>query len=112
MSYTDLRDFNAEYTVVVPTMTTDVEPALIIEIEKLGGGTVGELYTGTWRYRAYYGGHLFAQGQDLETGTAYCHDGAAQVLADSLAHSGGRDCDGSPLRERLCIFGMDILALS
>lgn len=104
MSYTDLRDFNAEYTVVVPTMTTDVEPALIIEIEKLGGGTVGQRYTGRWRYRAYYGGHLFAQGQDLETGSYLSHRRAARVLADHLAHSGDRGCEESHLRERLCVF--------
>lgn len=66
MSYTDLRDFEREYVTEIDGYT--------IEIEKLGGGTVGRECTGTWRYRVIdAGGDIVAKGQDCTTGTPHTH---------------------------------------
>ena len=76
MSYTDLRDFHAEFE------TT--EHGAKIEIEKLGGGTIGQTYVGTWRWRATFPGGRVIQGQDLVTGMPKTHQQAAEILADFL----------------------------
>lgn len=109
MSYTDLRDFEAEYTVDVPPVRSGDDRALVIEIEKSGGG-VGRAYSGRWRYIVTYADHVIAKGQDLTSGTLHTHAEMARVLADHLAHgerSGGRDCGELPLLERLCLFADD-----
>ena len=75
MSYTDLRDFEAEYTHVDDYGRT-------YKIEKLGGGTVGESYAGTWRYIVTgEDGSELARGQDFETGMPHTHEEAARELA-------------------------------
>ncbi|WP_019629665.1 hypothetical protein [Actinomadura atramentaria] len=81
MSYTDLRDFEAEAV---------FEPGdgIRIEIEKLGGGTPGEAYDGTWRYivtntHAHGAGEVM-RGQDLETGMPITHAQAAAIVAGWL----------------------------
>lgn len=67
MSYTDGRDFEPEYTCMVDNMR------VVVEIEKLGGGTLGRAYEGTWRYRVTYPDGREVFGQDLTTGTPKYH---------------------------------------
>lgn len=75
MSYTDLRDFTAEHT------HTD-DNGLTVQVEKLGGGTVGREYTGTWRYIATDSdGNEVARGQDCDTGMPHSHDHVAREIA-------------------------------
>jgi hypothetical protein len=101
-------DFDPEYTVDVPNQYLgDDEPPLTIELEKSGGGTVGNAYRGTWRYRVTYGGHVFALGETLDTPHPSTHEEAARLLADFLAHHSKKnslDCEYSELRSRLCMF--------
>lgn len=77
MSYTDLRDFTCEYSGIVGDVT--------VQIEKLGGGTVGESYTGTWRYIVTRrSGKEIQRGQDLESGTPWTHAQAARFIGCEL----------------------------
>jgi hypothetical protein len=78
MSYTDLRDFYPEFSTVID--------GWIIEIEKLGGGTIGKSYDGHWRYivtNAF--GEEITRGQDLWTGTPKTHGDMASTLWDFLS---------------------------
>jgi hypothetical protein len=81
MSYTDLRDFEAEYV--------KCGQYLNVEIEKLGGGTLGKAYEGHWRYRVteIETGDVLYQGQDLHTGTPKTHAEAVRLLMDFLMDS-------------------------
>jgi hypothetical protein len=75
MSNADLRDFEPEYTATVDGLT--------IQIEKLGGGTLGRTYAGSWRYIATDAtGTELGRGQDFTTGTPYTHAEAAELIAD------------------------------
>ena len=76
MSYTDLRDFEPEYSTTIA--------GLHIELEKLGGGTVGRAYEGTWRYVVTDADGAEWQGQDATTGTPKTHAQVARILADFL----------------------------
>lgn len=76
MSYTDLRDFEQEYARTMPN-------GIVVQVEKLGGGTVGKAYTGTWRYIVLNpDGSEAARGQDMETGMPHTHKQAARVIAE------------------------------
>src|SRR5512140_607192 len=82
MSYTDLRDFTPEFI-------ADTSDGTRLELEKLGGGTVGEAYDGTWRYvvtfpAAYGRESRQERGQDLETPLPKTHEEAAEILCDFL----------------------------
>lgn len=81
MSYTDLRDFAAEASFTFDVEGTDVK----IEIEKLGGGTVGRAYDGTWRYIVTADGSEMTRGQDFTTGTPKTHQEAAALIIDALS---------------------------
>lgn len=85
MSYRDIRDFEPEYTVTMPGKF-ESEPDVLIEIEKLGGGTIGKYYTGIWRYRVSTPSGLLEYGQDLDTGPIpHSHEMAASALALHLS---------------------------
>lgn len=93
MSYRDLRDFAEEFK-------TDVD-GLTVMIEKLGGGTVGNAYTGTWRYIVLSeSGTEVARGQDMETGMPHTHAEVAEIVAENFAPTGtweiGHNLSGSP----------------
>jgi hypothetical protein len=78
MSYTDLRDFEPEYT-------TTTDNGLTVQIEKLGGGTVGNAYAGLWRYIVTTASGTFvARGQDVATGMPHTHAEVAEMVADSF----------------------------
>lgn len=94
MSYTDLRDFSEEYK-------TTTDDGLTVQIEKLGGGTVGNAYTGTWRYIVTNAsGVEVARGQDCETGMPHTHAQVAVFVADTYVPTGtwevGYNFVGSP----------------
>lgn len=76
MAYTDLRDFEPEYT-------TTTDTGLTVQIEKLGGGTVGRAYTNEdWRYIVTAAdGTELGRGQDLHITRAATHAQAAQEAA-------------------------------
>lgn len=97
MSYTDLRDFAAEYT-------QTVAEGFSVEIEKLGGGTVGKRYEGIWRYRVMSAETAIpvTQGQDIETGgMPKTHGDVVDIVLDCVT------VDGMPLREWLDAMTMD-----
>jgi hypothetical protein len=82
MSYTDLRDFEIEYSYVALDGRT-------IQLEKLGGGTIGQAYTGTWRYILLDAeGVEVTRGQDYETHIPHTHEEAAKDLADFFDQEG------------------------
>lgn len=78
MSYTDLRDFTEEYSQDFP------EIGVRVQIEKLGGGTVGKSYVGTWRYivTSLNSGSELERGQDLESHIPTTHEEAAESVAE------------------------------
>lgn len=76
MSYTDLRDFEPEYT-----YTSD--EGLCVQVEKLGGGTVGRKYAGTWRYVvSNANGAVVARAQDYTLQFPHSHKWVARDIAD------------------------------
>lgn len=80
MSYADLRDFMPEYIVIV----TDYKEVhkYTIQVEKLGGGTFGQKYSGAWRYIVWRNGQEIGRGQDFESGTALSHrEAAVQIIS-------------------------------
>lgn len=82
MSYTDLRDFAEEFK-------TTTDDGLTVQIEKLGGGTVGKAYTGTWRYIVTNeSGVEVARGQNFETGMPHTHAEVAVMVSDEFAPTG------------------------
>jgi hypothetical protein len=74
MSYTDLRNFSCEYSAIVGDVT--------VQVEKLGGGTVGKAYTGVWRYIVTRSGgsEEIRRGQDVESGSPWTHAEAARFI--------------------------------
>jgi len=57
----------------------------LIKLSKVGGGTVGQAYTGNWEYEiwsAYPHTLLLMSGTDLHTGTAHTHAETALILSD------------------------------
>jgi hypothetical protein len=83
VSYTDLRDFANEYTY-------DAPEGLIVHIEKLGGGTLGEAYEGTWRYIVTdIDGTEVGRGQDYTTGMPHTHKQAARGVAEFFLDRAG-----------------------
>src|SRR5208282_241439 len=79
----------AELTVVVPRMYLgDSEPEIWIGISKVGGGTVGKSYSGTWEYRVISGG-VHIEGADLRSGAmGATHEEMIRTLASFLYAAG------------------------
>jgi hypothetical protein len=90
VSYTDLRDFNEEAAFRFGNETA----RYVVAVEKLGGGTLGKEYGGTWRYivtkvaewdteqdqyRPIEGVEI-ARGQDFESPMPMSHRRAALVI--------------------------------
>jgi hypothetical protein len=77
MAYTDLRDFEPEYK-------TTTDRGLTVQIEKLGGGTVGTSYVDEdWRYIVTGAdGTELGRGQDLHIRSAATHEQAAEAAAE------------------------------
>lgn len=71
------EDFDPEYAA-----TRD---GVRVEVEKVGGGTVGEAYEGYWRYAAHAeDGELLGCGNDFHTGTPVTHHIAARWILEFL----------------------------
>ena len=59
-----------------------------IYIEKVGGGTMGQKYSGMWRYVATDNeGYILHEGDDFGTGMPATHHEAARQLSDLLFHN-------------------------
>ncbi|MFF4529201.1 hypothetical protein ACFY1P_08000 [Streptomyces sp. NPDC001407] len=82
MSYTDLRDFHCEYRETFDGERDGKHATFTVEIEKLGGGTVGKKYAQeSWRYIAKHSdGEEIARGQDLYMGSPATHEDAAKCV--------------------------------
>lgn len=52
---------------------------VMVEISKVGGGTVGRRYSGRWSYRITVKGKVVAEGEDMNTPRVYTHEEAARV---------------------------------
>lgn len=78
MSYTDLRDFTVEYIAIVED--SNQAHKYTVQIEKMGGGTFGQKYSGTWRYIVWKNGQEIGKGQDFESGAALSHREAAEQI--------------------------------
>lgn len=61
-----------ELTLTLPTMD-------VLQIYKVGGGTLGRSYIGYWGYRLMRNGTPIAAGEDLHTGTPKTHREAAEL---------------------------------
>lgn len=79
MSYTDLRDFNAELVAYFEDDNLDI---IEVQVQKVGGGRVGEYYEGTWRYIVTNtsGGAEVARGQDFQSAVTITHQRAAEII--------------------------------
>jgi hypothetical protein len=76
--------FDAEFTV---ELTERHDTPMRVEIEKIGGGTLGRRYDGTWAYAVtdLNTETVIASGQDLYTGTPKTHAQAALIVSDFVA---------------------------
>lgn len=50
-----------------------------VDISKIGGGTVGRRYRGTWSYRATQNNKVVAEGDDLNIAKCVTHEEAARI---------------------------------
>lgn len=92
MSYTDLRDFEAEYRLVVSDFETN-SMVYCIELEKLGGGRYGVPYRGNWRAIITRNGEPFFKSQDYITNIPTTHrDTAIQLIEYLTDDIGAYDC--------------------
>ncbi|MGY0232767.1 hypothetical protein [Longispora urticae] len=78
--YTDLRDFEPDF---VFQYDSRVYGEVWIEVEKVGGGYVGDEYPGLWGYRIWDNpageGEPLTQGRDLEAGSPINHMAAGKT---------------------------------
>jgi hypothetical protein len=86
-----------EYTVTVPgmyaptlpTMDGQGEQAVKIGLSKLGGGTIGNTYSGSWEYAVEVNGVIVIEGNDLRSGAlGATHAEMANTLANFLSATG------------------------
>lgn len=72
-----------EYAVNVPQMYADgTDPVILIGISKVGGGTVGESYSGSWSYVITMDGTVVLSGSDFSCGMPHTHQYTARAIAD------------------------------
>lgn len=78
MSHTDLSDFSPEFAY------SDPYSDRWVILEKLGGGTVGESYSGTWRYIVVDSvtREELARGQNYTSRMPHTHKWVAEDIAD------------------------------
>jgi hypothetical protein len=74
---------------ITPEFIAEDRTGMRIEIEKVGGGTIGQAYDGRWSYRVTMpasGGFLGSTmtGDDLYTGTPKTHAETAEILCDMV----------------------------
>lgn len=56
-----------------------------VRISKVGGGTIGRAYAGAWHYSHEDSNGVVTRGSDLNTGTPFYHEEAAEAVLDFLA---------------------------
>lgn len=52
---------------------------VMVEMSKVGGGTVGRRYSGRWSYRITVRGKVVAEGDDMNTPKVVTHEEAARI---------------------------------
>jgi hypothetical protein len=52
---------------------------VMVEMSKVGGGTVGRRYSGRWSYRITQNGKVVAEGEDMNTPKVVTHEEAARI---------------------------------
>lgn len=71
-----------EYATTVPGYEHDY----YVQVDKVGGGTVGKRYDGDWTVTVSVpGGDVVLSNELLHTGTGYTHDDVADVAAEFAA---------------------------
>jgi hypothetical protein len=60
------------------------ETGEVVEIYKVGGGTLGRAYAGLWAYQASMGNTVVAAGEDLCTGMPKTHEETARMVLELL----------------------------
>lgn len=73
------EDFDPEYMMV--------SDGVRVEVEKVGGGTVGTAYDGYWRYAVHEDATPLGCGNDFYTGTPVTHRKAARAILDIVLKS-------------------------
>lgn len=66
-----------------PTLTefTHLTQSTMIDIYKIGGGTIGRSYIGDWAYRVRQYGKVIHSGTDLHTGMPKNHQQVAELAS-------------------------------
>jgi len=62
-------------------MVEDIDPEFVklfddgtvVMVAKIGGGTVGKMYDGSWWYNVYSSGEILSRGTDYYSGTPQPH---------------------------------------
>lgn len=72
----------SEYSVEVPKLT-DRDVDYTISVDKIGGGTLGSSYEGTWSVVLWRAGWSF-ESEHINTGTPKTHEQVAKIYADFL----------------------------
>ena len=96
----------SEYSAIVTPLHEDDGP-LVITVNKIGGGTLGKAYTGTWNVLIYDGEDLM-DATILTTGTPKRHDQAAAIAAQGFADA-IEEFDDMGAYDRLTLWADDIL---
>jgi hypothetical protein len=91
-----------EYQTDVPSLLRTDHQTVMIYVSKVGGGTVGKSYSGSWAWSCVIDGEETGHGDDLSTGMPKTHAETARLVADFLA---GSYPEGSELYERFSMFG-------
>lgn len=58
----------------------------LVDVYKIGGGTLGRTYDGLWGYRHVRDGVEIASGEDLRTGIPKTHQEAAPLVIEFSDH--------------------------
>lgn len=64
------------------TEATHLTTNSMVDIYKVGGGTLGNAYIGLWGYRVRRHGKVIASGEDLRTGMPVTHEQAAELACE------------------------------
>lgn len=64
--------------------TGRAETGEVVEIYKVGGGSLGKAYEGLWGYRASMGNKVVASGENLRTGMPKTHQETARLVLELL----------------------------
>lgn len=80
------------------------DDTVTILVAKVGGGTPGEAYDGSWYYRLDMNSETVRHGDDYSTGTPQTHAEVARAIADFVREDFEED---SPVYDALSLFALD-----